>query len=97
MKHVEFYSKNKFEKSARLFGFVIRIYHDALLPERQNSYCYFASKENSFAAKDDDGDGDDDDNADGNDSDSISYNNTWSWDSSFYERSHICFLPSVSS
>jgi len=29
LKHVEFYSKNKFEKLVRLVCFVIRIYHDA--------------------------------------------------------------------
>ena len=29
-KHVEFYSKNKFEKSVHLVGFIIRIYHDRL-------------------------------------------------------------------
>jgi hypothetical protein len=34
-KHVEFYSKNKFEKLVQLVGFVIRIYHDARSPERQ--------------------------------------------------------------
>ena len=34
-KHVEFYSKNKFEKSVYQFGFIIRIYHDARSPERQ--------------------------------------------------------------
>jgi len=28
-KHVEFYSKNKFEKFVHLVGFIIRIYHDA--------------------------------------------------------------------
>jgi hypothetical protein len=28
-KHVECYSKNKFEKLVHLVGFVIRIYHDA--------------------------------------------------------------------
>jgi len=28
-KHVEFYSKNKFEKLVHLIGFIIRIYHDA--------------------------------------------------------------------
>jgi len=34
-KHVEFYSKNKFEKSlVRLVRFIIRIYHDARSPER---------------------------------------------------------------
>jgi len=35
-KHVEFYSKNKLEKLARLVGFDIRIYHDTRSPERQN-------------------------------------------------------------
>ena len=35
-KHVEFYSKNKFEKFVHLVGFIIRIYHDARSPERQN-------------------------------------------------------------
>jgi len=34
-KHVEFYSKNKFEKLVNLVGFIIRIYHDARSPERQ--------------------------------------------------------------
>jgi len=34
-KHVEFYSKNKFEKLVHQFGFNITIYHDARLPERQ--------------------------------------------------------------
>jgi len=29
-KHVEVYSKNKFEKLVHLVGFVIAIYHDAL-------------------------------------------------------------------
>jgi len=33
--HVEFYSKNKFEKLVYLVGFIIRIYHDARSPERQ--------------------------------------------------------------
>jgi len=28
-KHVEFYSKNKFEKLVHLVGFIIRIYQDA--------------------------------------------------------------------
>ena len=32
-KHVEFYSKNKFEKLVQLVGFIIRIYHDARSPE----------------------------------------------------------------
>ena len=35
-KNEEFYSKNKFEKLAHLVGFVIRIYHDARSPKRQN-------------------------------------------------------------
>jgi len=34
-KHIEFYSKNKFEKLVGLVGFIIRIYHDARSPERQ--------------------------------------------------------------
>ena len=29
LKHVEFYSKNKFEKLVHLVGFIIRIHHDA--------------------------------------------------------------------
>ena len=34
-KHVEFYSKNKFEELVQLVGFIIRIYRDARSPERQ--------------------------------------------------------------
>ena len=34
-KHVEFCPKNRFEKLVLLFGFIIRIYHDARSPERQ--------------------------------------------------------------
>ena len=34
-KHVEFYSKNKFEKLVHLFGFITRIYHDARSSECQ--------------------------------------------------------------
>ena len=34
-KHVEFYSKNKFVKLAKLVGFIIRIYHDVRSPGRQ--------------------------------------------------------------
>jgi hypothetical protein len=34
--HVEFYSKNKFEKLVHLVGFIIRIYHDAWSSERQS-------------------------------------------------------------
>jgi len=33
--NVEFYSKNKFEKSVHLVGFIITIYHDTRSPERQ--------------------------------------------------------------
>ena len=36
-KHVEFHSKNKFEKSEPLVGFIIRIYHVAQSHERQIS------------------------------------------------------------
>jgi len=35
-KHLEFHSKNKFEKLVRLFGFIIRIYYDARSREREN-------------------------------------------------------------
>ena len=34
-KHVEFYSKNKFEKLVHLVGFIIGIYRDARSPECQ--------------------------------------------------------------
>jgi len=34
-KHVDFYSKSKFEKFVYLVGFIIRIYHDARSPERR--------------------------------------------------------------
>ena len=34
-KHVEFYSKDKFEKLVHLIGFIIRIYHNARSPERK--------------------------------------------------------------
>jgi hypothetical protein len=34
-KHVEFYSKNKFEKLVHLVGFITRIYHDARSSECQ--------------------------------------------------------------
>ena len=36
-KHVEFYSKNKFEKLMHLVGFIIRIYQDTRSPEHQSS------------------------------------------------------------
>ena len=39
-KHVEFYSKNKFQKLVHLVGFIVRIYHDARSPERQKSLIY---------------------------------------------------------
>jgi len=35
LKHVEFYSKNKFEKLVDLSDFIIRNYQDAQSPERQ--------------------------------------------------------------
>ena len=41
-KHVEFYSKNKFEKLVHLVCFVIRTYKDALLPERQIIACLWS-------------------------------------------------------
>jgi len=44
LKHVEFYSKNKFEKLVHLDGFSIRIYHDARSPERQNMIWILGSK-----------------------------------------------------
>jgi len=34
-KHVEFYSKDEFQKLVRLVGSIIRIFHDARSPERQ--------------------------------------------------------------
>jgi len=40
-KHVELYSKNKFEKLVHLVGFIIRIYHDARSPERQIKQRHF--------------------------------------------------------
>jgi hypothetical protein len=41
-KHVQFHSKNKFEKSVHLVGFIIRICHDARSHERQiyQNYIY---------------------------------------------------------
>jgi len=33
-KHVEFYSKNKFQKLVHVVGFIVRIYHGAWSPER---------------------------------------------------------------
>ena len=43
-KHVQFYSKNKFEKLVHLVGFIIRIYHDARSAERQICIIMFSSK-----------------------------------------------------
>jgi len=40
-KHVELYSKNKFEKLIHLVDFIIRIYHDARSPERQINFHTF--------------------------------------------------------
>ena len=40
-KHVEFYSKNKFEKLLYLVCFIIRIYHDARSLERQIRVWFF--------------------------------------------------------
>ena len=34
VKHVEFNSKNKFDKLVHVVGFIIRIYHDARSAER---------------------------------------------------------------
>jgi hypothetical protein len=38
LKHVEFYTKNKFEKLVHLVGFIIRIYHNARSSECQSWY-----------------------------------------------------------
>jgi len=48
-KHVEFYSQNKFEKLVHLFGFTVRIYHDARSPECQSTYY---CRSNSIKRKD---------------------------------------------
>jgi len=37
LKHVEFYSKNKFEKLVHLVGFIVRIFHYARSPESQTA------------------------------------------------------------
>ena len=47
-KHVEFYSKNKFEKLVHLASFIIRIYHDARSPERHIRTKCSLSTEPSF-------------------------------------------------
>ena len=36
MKHVEFYSKNKFEKLTHLVGFIIRIYYKNIVLTRKH-------------------------------------------------------------
>jgi len=43
-KHVEFYSKNKFEKLMHLVGFIRRMYHDARSSERQIENRYVISE-----------------------------------------------------
>ena len=40
-KHVEFYSKNKFEKLVHLVSFITRIYHDARSSECQRKDTFF--------------------------------------------------------
>ena len=47
-KHVEFYSKNKFEKSVHLVGFIIRIYHNTRSPECQILMLVLSLPENKF-------------------------------------------------
>ena len=54
-KHVEFYSKNKFEKLVHLVGFIIRVYHDARSPEHEICILYvhgvaFCSNQKSAAS-----------------------------------------------
>ena len=44
LQHEEFYSKNKFEKLVHLFGFVIRMYHDARSPECQMQKTIYRKK-----------------------------------------------------
>jgi len=39
LKHVEFYSKNKFEKLVHLVGFIIKMYYYARSPECQICHC----------------------------------------------------------
>jgi len=41
LKHVEFYSKNKYEKLVHLVGFIIRIYHATRSPESQISSSHY--------------------------------------------------------
>jgi len=48
LKHVGFYSKNKFEKLVHLVGIIIRISHDARSPERQIPMLVLSQPENKF-------------------------------------------------
>jgi hypothetical protein len=41
-KHVEFYSKKKFENLVHLVAFIVRIYHDARSPECQKRHAMYA-------------------------------------------------------
>ena len=51
-KHVEFYSKNKFEILRHLVGFIIRIYHDSRSRERQRlKYLYNAYRSTKYLVK----------------------------------------------
>jgi hypothetical protein len=51
-KHAEFHSKNRFEKLVHLFGFTIRIYHDARSHERQiHNYSTLGMLKNSLQFK----------------------------------------------
>ena len=47
-KHVEFYSKNKFENLVYLFGFIIRIYHDTRSSECQIGACFVKEFSSQF-------------------------------------------------
>ena len=54
-KHLQFYSKNKFEKLVHLFGLILRVCHYARSPERQICFLYvrgmaFSSKQKSAAS-----------------------------------------------
>ena len=46
----DFYSKNKFEKFVHVVGYIIRIYHDALSPERQKLLTYSMVQSPSWEA-----------------------------------------------
>ena len=41
LKHVEFYSKNKFEKLVHLFGFIIRLLREELYKMNKNYYLQY--------------------------------------------------------